>query len=286
MRRTSFCGSPKALSGSAETVSFTNSELNSERVIGYHVILEGTATGGNTLADITRIRLSANGSNIINVTPTQLRAWWQSYTGGRVLLPTTAKSFTIPLFMPDAPTEDQQDISQFPSRSQVQLDIELTASEAGNMMVGWTETTIAAQVFPRILSSAMNINASSGSGRYVFQENGIVRGLLLPNAGLNRLRIAIGGTEYIHMPAAEFNSFGSGEAGNMSHEAEVLYNNGPSQAGTTLDTTLFHRLTGVVPAPIEGSYIELVTEAGWSGAALETVLYSVSPNGPAVPQAA
>ena len=83
VRRTDYNGQTKTIAATtAQTLVWTNSEIASERVVAYHVALEGA---GNTLADIDRIRVSANGSNIVNITPLQLRAFWQSYTGGLIL---------------------------------------------------------------------------------------------------------------------------------------------------------------------------------------------------------
>jgi len=288
VRRTDYNGQTKTIAvGVAQTLVWTNSEIASERVVAYHVSLNGTAGGGNTLADIDRIRLSANGSNIINITPTQLRAYLQSYTCGQIQLPTTAQSFTIPLCLLDAPQPDMQDVSQFPMRSQVQLDLVFnTGAVAGSAYVGWTETSIAPALFPRILASNMNIPASTSLARYNFQENGVIRGIGLPQTGIDRAKIALGNEEFMFLPGDEFLAAAAADQGNLVTEVETLYGNGPWAGGSPLVTENFSRINAGISAPVDGSFIELQTTANWGGATEEVTVYAVAPNGPQVPQAA
>lgn len=282
VRRTDYNGQTKTLTAlTAQTIVWTNSEIASERVVGYHVVLQGV---GNDLSTIDRIRVSANGSNIVNITPTQLRAYWQNYSAGKIKIPTTAQAFTIPLALLDAPQPDMQDVSQFPFRSQVQLDLVFNATvAAGSVYLGWTETSVEPAIFPRILASAMNIPASVALQRFAFQENGVVRGVLLPQTGIDRAKIAIGNEEFTNLPGAQFT--GLANLGNMLFDAESLYGDGPSGAGTPLTTEAFSRITAGISAPVDGSFIELQTGAAWGGVANEAVIYAVAPNGPVQAQA-
>lgn len=284
VRRTDFNGQTRAVVASAtQTLVWTNSDIASERVIAYHISITGTTVD---LSMLDRIRLSANGSNIVNITPLQLRAFWQSYSGGRYKLAADAVNFTIPLLLLDSPTPDSQDISQFPIRSQVQLELVFTTgvAETATVFIGWTETSVAPQVFPRILASAMNIGASVSLQRFNFQENGIIRGIGMPHTGIDRAKIALGNEEFTFVPSEEF--VGLAAAGDMLFEVESLYGNGPGSAGTPLTTDAISRITAGISAPVDGSFIELQTGAGWAGVANEAVIYAVAPNGPAVPQAA
>ena len=273
-RRVDYNGQTKTIAAtSVQTLVWTASDIPGDRVIGYHVVFEGA---GNTLADVDRIRLSANGSNIINITPAQLIAFWQAFNP-MVKLPTTATSFTIPLYLPDAPQPDLQDISQFPANSQVQLEIvTLNTTAAGSAYVGWTETDVDPVFFPRLLASAMNIPASVALQRFNIQENGIMRGIFLDQTGIDRAKVALGNEEFILAPGEEFQGFAA--VGNMLFESETLYGNGPSSAGTPLTTAAFQRLTAGIPAPVDGSFVELQTGAGWGGVANEVVTYAIAPN--------
>lgn len=284
VRRLDYYGSTKAISaGVVQTTTWTNSEIPGERVVAYHVIIGDTDSAGgvNSINDVTRIRLSANGSNIVNITPTQLRSYWQNFSHGRVKIPVTANSFTIPLLMLDAPTPDMQDVSQFPARSQVMLELVWGATvTAGSVYVGWTETSIEPQLFPRILASAMNIPNSTSLQRYVFQENGIVRGIWIPHTGLDRAKFALGAEEFTFLPGPSFlGTVAPASIGDLLFEAESVYGDGPSSAGTPLTTAAFSRISAGLPAPVDGSYIELQTAAAWAGVANEAVIYAVAPNG-------
>lgn len=284
VRRTDYFGSTKTLTAAtAQTITWTSSEIPGERVICYHVALrdDDSAGGVNALANVSRIRLSANGSNIINIDSTQLRSYWQSFSAGKIKIPTTAASFSIPLLLLDAPTPDMQDICQFPARSQVQLEIVfLSTVTAGSAFVGWTETSIEPQLFPRILGSAMNIPASVNLQRFNFQENGIVRGIHIPHTGIDRAKFALGAEEFTFLPGPQFMGTDTpASIGDMLLEAEVLYGNGLSSAGTPLSTDAFSRISAGLPAPVDGSYIELQTGPDWAGVANEAVIYAVAPNG-------
>lgn len=283
VRRTDFFGSTKAIAaGVTQTLTWTNAEIPGERVVAYHVVFVSNAGGTNMLSDVSRIRLSANGSNIVNITATQLRSYYQSFSGGKIKIPTTTQAFTIPLLMLDAPTPEMQDVCQFPARSQVQLEIVLAgaAVTAGAAFVGWTETSIGPQLFPRILASSMNIGASVSLQRYVFQENGIVRGIHIPHTGVDRAKFALGAEEWTFLPGPQFlGTTAPATVGDMLLDAESIYGNGVSSAGTPLTSDAFSRITANLPAPVDGSYIELQTGAAWAGVANEAVIYAVAPNG-------
>ena len=202
-RRVDYLGGFKALvATTAVTHVWTSSEIPSNGIVAYGLYMDGT---GNTIADIDRVRLKANGSDIINLSMVQLRAFLQSFSGGTLQLPTTATGFILPLMMLDAPMPRMQDVSQFPINSQVQLEVVFnTGVAAGGARVFWIETDVAPQVFPRILGSTMNIGASVAQQRWPIQENGEVRGISVPQTGLRRMKIALGNREYTLISGEDF----------------------------------------------------------------------------------
>ncbi len=280
VRRTYYNGSQKTITGLVpQTILWTNAEVPGERVIAYHFALQGAA-GANGLDDVDRIRISANGANIINITPLQLRSYWQSFTGGKIKYPAGSTAFSVPFCLLDAPTPDMQDVSQFPARSQVQIELVLNASAvAGVAVVSWTETSIAPVYFPRILASAMNIGVSVNLQRYSFQENGIVRGIHIPHTGIDRAKFALGNVEWTFLPGPRFTGLAAASIGNLLLEAESLYGNGAGSAGTPLTADAFSRITAGLPAPVDGSYIELQTQGDWPGVTAEACIYAIAPNG-------
>jgi hypothetical protein len=126
----------------------------------------------------------------------------------------------------------------------------------------------------------MNIGASVNLQRFVFQENGIVRGIHIPHTGVDRAKFALGAEEFTFLPGPSFmGTAAPASIGDMLLEAESLYGNGLSSAGTPLTTDAFSRITAGLPAPVDGSYIELQTAAAWAGVANEACIYAVAPNG-------
>lgn len=270
-RRRDFNGQAKAIgAGVVNVLTWTASEIASERVVAYHVVL----TGGNTLAQIDRIRLSANGGNIWNISRNELRALWNSMSGTSFDLAGAQDRFTIPLYLMDAPTPDQQDVCQFPSKSQVQLEIVTNATAlAGNAFVAWTETDVNPVLFPRYLGQAMNISAGAANQRFNFSENGVVMGYFVDLVGLDRLRFVIGQNVIDNLPGVAFSGVATGDA---LLEVESIYGvNGP------LTTFMFEHVQLGIPAPADGSFIELTTQAAvWAGVANELGIYALAPNGP------
>lgn len=277
-RRTSFNGTAQTINaGVVQILTWTASQIPSARVVAYTLALQGA---GNDLDDITRIRVSANGANIFNVTPLQLRAFWQHYSGGAVKYPVTSQTLTIPFCFLDAPTPDQADICQFPTGAQATVEVTFAATAAaGQALLGWTETTIEPVFFPRLLASTLNIPASAALQRYNFQESGVVRGIQIPHTGVSRAKVTIAGQDFTYLPGLQFN--GLANLGDMMFDVESLYGDGPGSAGpvATINAAPFSRISAGIAAPMDSSYIELETGAAWAGNSNEYTLYAVAGNG-------
>ena len=277
-RRTSFNGSTQTIAaGVAQILTWTPSQIPSARVVAYHLSLQGA---GNDLSDIDRIRVMANGANIFNVTPLQLRAFWQHYSGGAVKYPATSQTISVPFCFLDAPTPEQADLCQFPTGAQAQVEVQLAATAAaGVALLGWTETSIEPRFFPRLLASVLNIPASAALQRYNFQESGVVRGFQLPHTGVSRAKLTLAGQDFTYLPSLQFNALAN--LGDMLFEAESLVGDGPGSAGpvAAINAAPFSRVSAGVAAPIDSSYLELETGAGWAGVANEFALYAVAGNG-------
>lgn len=277
-RRTDFNGATQAIAATtAQTLTWTNTQIPSDRVVAYHVTLQGA---DNDLTALERIRVFANGSPIVNVSVDQLLAYWQSFSvGAAIKYPTSARVLTIPFCLLDAPQPELQDVSQFPDRSSVQIQLVFNATtSAGVAWLGWTQTDIEPVVFPRLLGSTMNIPASVTNSRFAFQENGVVRGLWMPSAGISRARLVLGNEQWALASGAQYQALAN--LGDMFFEMEALYGNGVASSGTPLTTSAFHRMTARVAAPVNGSFVELDTGAGWAGVANELCTYAIAENGP------
>jgi hypothetical protein len=276
-RRNTFNGSSQVIAaGVAQVLTWTSSQIPSARVVAYHLALQGA---GNDLAIISRIRVMANGATIYNVTPLQLRAYIQHYSGGAVKYPATSQTLTIPLCFLDAPTPEQADMCQFPIGSQATVEVTLLATAAaGQALLGWTETTIEPAFFPRLLASVIGIPASAPLQRFNFQESGVVRGFQIPHAGVSRAKLTLAGQDFTQLPGLQFN--GLANLGDMLFDAETINGDGPGSAGpvAAINAAPFSRISAGVAAPIDSSYLELETGAGWAGVGTEMALYAVADN--------
>lgn len=262
-----FNGATRAIAGGvAETIQFTQSDVPSQNVVAYHVRLEG----GSSLADITRIRVLQNGGSIVDLTPAQLIAYQNSFSVGACMEPaTTDDRFTLPFYMADAPTEELQDYCQFPSNASVQIEINIAATAAaGTMVIGYTVTDQVPRLYPRILSQQINAPAGATNFRLNFSESGIIRGIFLPHAGLDRFKLVLGGQEITSLPSAAYLGAAGGD---LLSEVERV--NG---IGQFVDPG-FQRVSVEKPAPITSSYLEITTAVAWAGVANEAVLYALVP---------
>lgn len=276
-RRTDFNGATQTIAATtAQTITWTNTQIPSDRVVAYHIVMQGA---DNDLTAIDRIRVFANGSPIVNVSVDQLLGYWQSFSvGAAIKYATSSRVLTVPFCLLDAPQPELQDVSQFPDRSSVQLQLVTNATtSAGVAWIGWTQTDIEPVVFPRLLGSTMNIAASVNNARFNFQENGVVRGLWMPSTGISRARLVLGNEQWTLASGAQYNALAN--LGDLFFEMESLYGNGVGSAGTPLTSSAFHRMTGRVAAPVNGSFVELDTGAGWAGVANELCTYAIAENG-------
>jgi hypothetical protein len=272
MRTFDFYGSGRTIAATtAQTLTWTQSEIASAGVVAYHVELTGT---NNDLGAITRIRVNMNGQPFVDITPAQLISYFNTFGRGVPLLALTDTRFTIPLNLLDAFGADEQDVCQFPVGAQVQLDLVTDAStSAGSAFVSWTETNVRAQVFPRLLASQMNIAASVALARFAFGDPGNVRGLYLPHAGLQRFRGLIGGRQVVNAPSLDYLGAATGDG---LAEIARLWGAGQDPAVPFIPITVNE------PAPITGSFVEIQTGSGWAGVANELVVYAIAQNSPEV----
>lgn len=268
-RKRDFNGQAKPIAATTvQTVTWSGNEISQKRIVAYHF---GFTAAGNTLADVTRIKIFSNGFPIVNMDATQLRAYLDRFTRANFNLATTAQRFTVPFYLPDAPSFEMGDISQFPNNAQVQIELSLGAgTAAGAAFCGWTETNIAAELHPKLLSSVLNIPASAANARYNFAENGIVRAISCPTVGVDRVRLVVDGESCVHAPGALFLAVATGD---ISVEGEAL-----AGGGVNVADPIFHEISIGRAAPSQSSYIELSTGATWAGVANESCIYAVAPN--------
>lgn len=254
----------------AQNITIASSDLPSDKLVALHFVYVGA---GNIFSDLTRIRVNANGTPIINLLPNQLRAYLEAFTRSNFALATTATRWTIPFFMPDADNMAEADLCQFPRRSACEVILSIgTGSAAGSLYFGWTESNVEPVVSPSLVSSVMNIATGQALAKYNFQSEGIVRGLALPTAGVQRLKIVVAGETVKESAGPDFLATTTGD---MNIEQEAL-----EGVGVTVTDPIFSKITTEKQAPLNSSFIELETHASnWAGVSNELAIYSLHPNG-------
>lgn len=266
-RKSTFFGSSKALAiGVVQTIVFSPSDLVSSGVIAYHFAMN---TAANQLAQINRVRIRAAGDLIWDATVAQLQAYQQRWSRANTADAATQSFFTIPLNMLDNPSNDAADAMQTPPGAEIQIEIVTlnTIAANGAISLGWTVTDQAPKFSARYTASQMNIPASVRNGRYSFSRGGIVRGLTLPQTGIDRLRVEVAGREAWNLPGPAFQD--PAVWGNMLQAKDFL------QDGNVITTTKHLAVDLGLPGAQGSTFLEMDTGAGWGGAANEVGIYSV-----------
>lgn len=273
------------------TQQFTNSDIPSNGVGAYFFGMTGV---GNTLAAISRLRGKANGTTFMDCTPAQLRALIQRMSSGCIAYPSSTivdslagagvaaqfRRFSIPFCDLTQPTEDLQDLFQFPRNSQVTIEVQFGGGAvAGTIFCGWYESSVTPLGFPKFVGNAMNIPISQPSMKYPFNEDAIVKAVTLNTVGNGRTRIVIDGVQRYNMQGQAADS-ATVVADSMILESQQLANGMPENAaGTALAPNVVWDPTCIkLSQPrvaVQGrSYIELTTTASWGGTSNEAALYS------------
>lgn len=261
-----FNGNLKAFTaGVAQTIVFPAAEIESTGVVNFQVAW----TGANPAASIiNRVRVRSSGTTLIDLPYTAFQAWQQRFFKSNTADVSADQILNIPFFLPDAPTIEDADRCQFPlgAQAQVELDI-LAAVAAGSATIGWTQTDVAPQYFPRCYSQPMNIPASARNGKYSFSESGIIRGLIFPMVGVERAIATISGRNAFDLPGRSYSG--------LTFPRSILED---KDAAYTTEVVTTPRCLSVdlgIPAAFGSSFMTLDTAAGWAGVLNELAIYAV-----------
>src|SRR5690348_15459963 len=250
-RRRDYSSQAKTIAAST-TTTVTSSDVPCDKIIAYHI----GWTGNTRLDHLTRLRVKANGIPIYDLGQAALRAFIRRFSKSNYPTPLTmipnsntigtasasttsqagvsTKRLTIPFLLLDGETQAEQDQTQFPPRSQVTIEFQWGSSaSAGNLFVGWTETSEAARFYPKLYGSQMNIAASVANGRYNIQDDGFIRAIGINSVGLERLRATIDGMQLLNGQGI---SVGGTATGDILSEMEQL-DNGFTELSDALTTT-------------------------------------------------
>ena len=270
-RKASFQGSSKAfVATTAQTIVFTPTDIESAGCVQLMFALTGAA---NDIADFDRIRVRAGGDVIVDCSVLQLQAYQQRWSNRFVSNVAGDTAFSIPLNFLDAPrgmNGEPQDRCQFPPNREIQVELVTLATipAAGTVICGWKQTDVPAEFFMRYYSSVLNLPASSRNVKYTFAEPGIVRGLTLPTAGIDRAELYVSDRTAWRLPGAQFGGVTIGDLWSQKD----FFEDGASV------TAAKHRSVDLgIPAAAGSSYLVMDTGAAWAGATNEGAFYAIVP---------
>lgn len=276
------------------TTTFNSTMIPSTGLTSISFAMTGA---NNTLANIARIRVKANGQTIYDTTPDFLRAFIQRRTNGIVCYPRNAaldqlgsagvgqsfRRFTIPFLDLAAPTPDMAERCQFPRGANITVELQFGAgASSGLCFIGYSQSDQAAECYPKLISQPMNCNVSQTNYRYNFSDEGIVRAFGLNSLGLSRARLVLAGAQVFHC-------FGSATANgtdltdSLFVEMQQLWNRTTDMqaASAGVPVTFYdpyvQNLDTALVAPSGNSYVELATGTNWGGAtptSNELLIYS------------
>lgn len=260
-----FCSAHKTIAATtAQTIVFPPSEIDSSGIVAFHVNLSAT---GNTVADVSRVRVKANGTTIIDVSQAFLLAFQDRFFGR--LDATTLQAFTIPLYIGDAPTDDAADACQFMPGASATVEVDLTTgSAAGVALLSWTKTTVPAAYYPTLISQPMNCAASSINARVALGAPGIVQGIGFLQAHLAQARVVLSGIEVMNLPGPVYGGLV------LTQGATGIVQNLFDSQATTANVML--KLNQGLPANPANSWMEISGDASMV-AADDYCLYSLVP---------
>jgi len=256
---TDYNGASKTIAASA-TITFTGTDMPGSGVVAYHLYFTGA---GNTFANITRIRVKANSQTIWDFTPAAYRTFIERISRANFAYSSSAASFTIPFYLPDAKGDDRY-VSQFPANAIPAIEVVFNGSAgAGTALVGWTRCDLKPTLFPKFLGYVLNVGATITNQTIPFSNDGEVRGYALNTTGLARAKLVLDDVVRHQVD------------GTFVVEDQQLEN------PITISNPLFHKLHGTQPAPPGRSYLNIDTGGSWAGAGNEAFFWSFHPQGKA-----
>lgn len=246
----------KAIAAST-TVVFNNDEVTSEGVVEYAFVATGA---GNTLANISRMRVKADGVPIVDTTPDFLRAYIERCSEANFAPPAAATRWTIPLYNLEGLSPLQKYASQFPKGRKITIEIVFGAGAgAGTLLCMWRQTDIPQAFYPLITSTPLNIAASQTNQQKTFGRQGLVRAYGINSTGLNRLRLLVGGVQVCNVD------------GTTILEQQQMEN------PVSITNPIVNTIEPEIPAQAGETFAELDTAAGWGGVGNEILTVGFMP---------
>ena len=253
------------------TLVWTPAEIDAAGVVAFHLIVAAT---GNTLADIDRVRVKANGQTVIDVTVPELQAYQERFSPKGASDLVSGAALTIPLNVMDGGSDDNQDKCQFMPGASATVEVVFNAGAvAGTALLGWTKTTIDPEYYMTLIGTPMGVSGAQNGYRVPLSAPGFVQGFGIEMPDLSRIRVVLGGLEVVNLPGVQFGT----AAGDMIRESQALYD-APDDA-SDISSFQFLKLNQGLEANSATSWVEVYC-TGSMAATDELALYTLVPVAP------
>lgn len=290
MRRVAHNGVVKTLAAGAQKIAFVGGELppgtrganGASSLIKHCVSLQGSGGANNLFSYIDRIRVKANGVPIWDIDREFYGAWIERHMACTDYSPgSSATKFTLYYNDPSQATNELADASScFPYDATPTIEFDFNASTlAGKLLVQSVFSDREAPFYPSMFGNAMNIPGSSTSGFFQYTEEGLVRGLAMKHAGIDRVQLTCSdidlynGAGPAYGGAASTNLFGNPIVETQADELYVV----------NYANHVWFEVHGV-PAQFGRSNVKMVTTSDWGGVGNELTIYAMRAQAPMVRQ--
>ena len=239
--------------------------------MAFHLIVAAT---GNTLADIDRVRVKANGQTVVDCSLAELQAYQERFSPKGASDVSTGAALTIPLNVLDGGSDDNQDKCQFMPGASATVEVVFNAGAvAGTALLGWTKTTIDPEYYMTLIGTPMGITGANNGFRVPLSAPGLVQGFGIETPDLSRIRVVLGGLEVCNLPGIQFGT----AAGDMIRESQALYD-APDDA-SDVSSFQFLKLNQGLEANTATSWLEVYCTANMVSTD-ELCLYTLVPLAP------
>lgn len=243
----------------AQTITWSATDVAGDGAAAYSFAFRSGA--GNDYGSLSRARIKASGSTLVDVAQAHLTAYIQRMSTSKFAMAGADTEFTVPLYTLDSKGPERY-AAGFANGQSPTLEIVLDGTgAAGTIEAGWRLYEGQFPFYSMLLGSQLNIAASATNGRFPITQPGLFRGFSIDITGLNRLRLVINGKQLINL------------SGPLLEQSQAM----EGQDGGTGGSPMFFKVDEMLPITAGNSFVEIDTGAGWGGTGNEITLLTYVP---------
>lgn len=209
--------SPKQVTFAATTTSTSqwgSGDIDAAGIINFTVI---TASAGSTAAgnaEITGVRVKANGTTVIDLKTAELLAYQKYFSPSHSSDASTSgatnnglgKTLNIPLNMLDAANDNAADACQFMPGATATVEVDYTtgANQSGAHILQWQKTTVDPEFYVTLIGAPTNVAASQTSAPVPIGAPGMVQAFGIDSRAMAQVKAIYSGLEAYNGPGLVF----------------------------------------------------------------------------------